>query len=138
MEIEKIYLASSFKLLDKIEFVADILKDERYEITREWWHHDFKKIDKTGEEWYRDERVEQVCKDNFDAIEEADALVLVCPDDEPMKYNGANIELGYAHAKKKPTFAVGELKLSAMYVPVYRTPDTPSLLRTLKWYEEEA
>ncbi len=56
----------------------------------------------------------------------AEAVILVCPDDSPHRFTGANIEVGYALAKGKRVLVLGMLARSAMYASVekHRTIDT--------------
>jgi nucleoside 2-deoxyribosyltransferase len=114
----KFYLASSFKNAKKVNWIAEYLLSCGHKITTVWWHTDFKQvIDKSDADWYNDEQVKAISKRNFDGITAADALILVGTN-EPCKYNGANIELGYALALGKECYSVGCLERSAMYVPV--------------------
>ncbi len=125
----KIYLASSFDLKEKVQQVADILEKHGHQITRKWWDKNFKEIIKIeAPEWFQHPDVVAVAKKNFSAIEAADALILVAPHDRTKKFNGANIELGYALALKKFCFSLGKLEKSAMYVPVTQVTTIEELL----------
>ena len=86
----------------------------------------------SGEAWYNHPDVVAISKKNFDAIDEADAVLLVCPDDLPIRFNGANIEVGYAIAKGKPVYSIGKLQRSAMYVPVKRLNTIDDFLKEVK------
>lgn len=117
----KVYLASSFDLVTYVSDIAKSLESHGHKITVKWWHKDFKKaIQKPDDEWYKDGQVQDISRRNFEGIETADCLILVAHPNEPKKFNGANIELGYALALKKPCFALGKLERSAMYVPIKR------------------
>lgn len=129
-----VYIASSFKLKDRIERIAQRLWTEGFGITREWWHKDYKEIDLPDDEWYEHESVIQVCQDNFEAIDMADIVILVCPEDESKKFNGANIEIGYAIAKDKPVVSVGALGRSGMYQPLIKTDTIDELVSVV--YDE--
>lgn len=127
----KFYLASSFSLVSLVQELADILRQEGHEITTEWWHTDFKQVvQKPDADWYEDERVLAISKRNFDGIERADALILVAGK-TPKKFNGANIELGFALALGKMCYSVGALEKSAMYCPVRQFSTADELLSAL-------
>ena len=128
----KIYLASSFSLISLVKEVAEKLEKHGFEITRKWWTFDFKTIQIPDDEWYGLLEVKKCCVDNFKAIEKADCLILVANPKVPQKFNGANIELGYALALGKPCYSVGKLERSAMYVPVIKCRDLNEVLRRLE------
>jgi nucleoside 2-deoxyribosyltransferase len=116
----KFYLASSFDLVERVKKVAEILRKHGHEITCEWWVRDYKDmIWMSDDEWYEHFKVQEISKRNFDAVSKADVLLLVAGD-TPRKFNGANIELGYALALGKPCYSIGKLERSAMYVSVRR------------------
>ena len=69
---------------------------------------------------------------NFKGIDKADVLILVCPSDKPKKFNGANIELGYAIGKGKIVMSVGLLERSAMYHGVANFSGLDGILIRLK------
>ncbi len=132
----KVYLASSFKLKDRVERIAEKLKKNGYDITREWWHTNFKKDDGMDElsdrEWYQHEDVEWVVQESFDAIEEADIYILVAPEDYTKKFNGANIEFGYALAKGLECYSIGEIERTAMYQPLNKCSHIDELIKELE------
>ncbi len=129
----KIYLASSFSLKDRVERIANRLKDEGHEITREWWHDNFKqKIDLDDEQWYSHDKIQWVCQKNFHAIEKADAYVLIAPKYKSKKFNGANIEFGYALAKGKECYSIGQIERSGMYQPLKKCFSIDALVQCLK------
>lgn len=117
-DITKFYLASSFSLKDKVIKLAEALKKKGHEVTHDWWNFDYKTINLPDYEWYKHPKVEGISEKNFDAIDRADALILVAPDKECKKFNGANIEVGYALARGMEVLSVGVLERSAMYVPL--------------------
>lgn len=130
----RFYLASCFELVEEVENLASILESEGHEITQKWWLKDYKKLDLPDFEWYSDERVRVISERNFNAIEFCHIFVLVSSN-TPRKFNGANIELGFAIALGKQVVSVGKLERSAMYVPLTQYPDIPSLMEHLrKWY----
>lgn len=127
----KVYVASSFSLIPRVERVVKVLEDWGYEITVKWWARvyqveglgaqatqDLKKIYAglpPGEFYERPETLKSYLSD-LGGIDEADALVLVGPKVASRgALVGANIELGYALGKGKPCFSVGALMNSAMY-----------------------
>src|SRR5712692_5814711 len=128
----RIYVASSFELKEAAQRVAKALESQGHVITREWWKRDYKLIQVPDEEWYKRSDILDVAKANYAAIDDADALVLVCPNDTPHKFTGANVEVGYALARNKRVMAVGKLQRSAMYVPVERYHSLENLLDSIE------
>ncbi len=124
----KVYLASSFDLVKKVEALASVLRKNGNIVTVEWWHKDFKKLPLTDVDWYKDARVTAISERNFRGIREADIFVLIAPTLTSKKFNGANIELGYALALGKPCYSVGHLQRSAMYVPVIKCESIEEVL----------
>ncbi len=124
----KVYLASSFELIRKVEAIAKTLRDKGHTVTVEWWHKDYKKLPLSDSNWYEDARVKAISERNFRGIREADIFVLVAPTLRGKKFNGANIELGYALALEKPCYSVGRLQRSAMYVPVTKCDSIQEVL----------
>jgi len=131
----KVYIASSFQLTEKVIEVSQILWKHGIEVTQAWWKRDYKKMPLSGEAWYNHSDVIAISKKNFDAIDEADAVLLVCPDFTPIRFNGANIEVGYAIAKGKPVYSIGKLQRSAMYVPVKRLNTIDEFLKEVEQHE---
>jgi len=130
----KVYLASSFDLTERVQKIADLLQEKGIGVTRKWWLKDYKSAfgQISNEAWYREEKVRWVSRENFKAIDQADAVILVCPPDSPHNFTGANIEVGYAIAKNKRVLSVGALGRSAMYVPVEKHSSIETLLLALK------
>jgi nucleoside 2-deoxyribosyltransferase len=130
----KVYLASSFDLSERVQKIADLLQSKGISVTRKWWLMDYKTAfgQVSNEAWYRKEKVKWVSRENFKAIDQADAVILVCPPDSPHNFTGANIEVGYAIAKNKRVISVGALGRSAMYVPVEKHSSIETLLPALK------
>jgi nucleoside 2-deoxyribosyltransferase len=126
-----IYIASSFSLTDRVQRVYEALESAGHEVPDVWWNEDLKQIDLPDDKWYQHPDVEAIAERHWNSIEEADAYVLVCPEEEPKKYNGANVELGYAHANGLDCYSVGALERSAMYVPVNRVGSIGELLGEL-------
>jgi len=126
----KVYLASSFDLIRRVEAIAKTLREKGHTVTVEWWHKDYKKLPLEDVDWYEDVRVQAISERNFRGILEADIFVLVAPTLSSKKFNGANIELGYALALGKPCYSVGHLQRSAMYVPVTKCDSIEEVLET--------
>jgi nucleoside 2-deoxyribosyltransferase len=124
----KVYLASSFDLTKKVEALAGVLRKNGHVVTVEWWNKDFKKLPLTDVDWYEDARVTAISERNFRGIREADIFVLIAPTLTSKKFNGANVELGYALALGKPCYSVGRLQRSAMYVPVIKCESMEEVL----------
>jgi len=124
----KVYLASSFSLIQKVEASAEVLREKGHIVTVEWWHKDYKKLPFADVDWYEDPRVIAISERNFRGIREADIFVLIAPTLTSKKFNGANIELGYALALGKPCYSVGCLQRSAMYAPVTKCDSVEEVL----------
>jgi len=112
--------------------IKDALLLSSFEIPVIWWKHDFKKMDLSDNEWYINPEVIKVKERNFNGIDESDAVVLVCPEDNSKKYNGANIEVGYALGKEKPVYSIGCLERSAMYCDVIKCIGIKHLISELQ------
>lgn len=126
-----VYLASSFDLKSRVISLAEQLKKHGIGVTVEWWNHDFKEIDVPDSEWYNSDKIKWVKERNFKGIDDADAFILVCPDNVCKKFNGANIELGYAIGKGKPVFRYGNVERSAMYHGVGTFADVDGLINRI-------
>jgi nucleoside 2-deoxyribosyltransferase len=129
----KVYLASSFALKGRVQAITDELASKGVETTVSWWRRDAKeRLAGLGDDdWYADGTVQEIFRTDLAGVDAADALVLVCPEDAPCRFNGANVELGYALAKGKPLFAIGKLERSALYASVTRCADVRDLVRKL-------
>ena len=78
------------------------------------------------------ETIRSLSKENFDAVDQVDTRIPICPDDSSHSFTGANVEVGYAMAKNKRIFSVGVLQRSAMYVPVEKFKSITDLLPVLE------
>jgi len=130
LQTMKFYLASDFELKQRVVLVAEYLKSANHSITREWWHYDFKQLELPDKIWYKEHNVVDVSKRNFQAIRECDVFLIVAHHKKARKFNGANIELGYALALGKPCFSLGRLQRSAMYVPVVKCSNINEVLQS--------
>lgn len=126
----KVYIASSFDLLEKVIDTAQTLWENGIQITIAWWKKDYKKID--DPDWYSRPDVIEASQKNFDAIDKADAVLLVCPDFVGECFNEANVAVGYAIAKGKPVYSIGVLQRSEMYVPIIKLKDIDEFLKEVK------
>jgi len=147
----KIYLASSFKFIPRIERLTNLLEIDGFEITLKWWKRiyqteelgqvktsDLKKIyaDLDPSEFYSKPETKQSYLSDLKAIEESEALILVAPDKASRNdFVGANIELGYALALGIHCLSIGELNKSAMYHGVKKCETYIDLLSELKLLE---
>jgi nucleoside 2-deoxyribosyltransferase len=131
IKMTKFYIASSFSLKEKVLKLAKALEEEGHEVIHDWWNFDYKTIDLPDNEWYRHPKVTGISLKNFSAIDKADGVILVAPDQECKKFNGANIEVGYALAQGKEVLSVGVLERSAMYVPVNQYATIEDLINDL-------
>ena len=113
----KIYLASSFSLVERVKWVCEYLEMYGHEVTVKWWEKDFKTAfgNVTDDFWYGIPGIKEIHDRNFKGIDDADVLILIAPKTEPRKFNGANIEVGYALARGKRVMAFGNIERSAMY-----------------------
>lgn len=133
----KIYLASKFNLKDDVQYLSNLLEEEGHEITVKWWEKDFKKEfgEISDDEWYTLPDIESVCSRNFRGIDEADVVILIASL-EAQKFNGANIEMGYALAKGKKVMSIGKIERSAMYWGIKKYPHMNALLMDLRIGDE--
>lgn len=135
----KIYLASSFDLVTETEHASGYLEAKGHVITVKWWSADRvdiceKKADLGSDDFYDDPLCEVIFLKDVKGVRDADALVLV-GGDPPIKFNGANVELGMAYALGKPCFSVGHTVHSAMYYPVKRCRNLGELALELTMFE---
>ena len=133
---ETVYIASSFNLKERVQRVYDALTDAGYGVPDVWWDEsreqaDLKTIDEPDHYWYQLNVVQRRAERHWRNIEEADVFVIVAPEEGTKKFNGANIELGYAIASGCACYSVGRLERSAMYEPVVQTDVVDELLREL-------
>lgn len=138
----KIYVASSFSLIPKVEQVVSALEKVGHKITVKWWKRiyqtenlgsvDTQKLKKLlndldPDEFYSRPEVKKTFMVDLQGIEDAECFVLVA-DDVPRNYGGANIELGYAMGCGKDCFSIGVLANSALYWAVKRCETIPELI----------
>jgi len=137
-----IYLASSFKLIEKVEKAAKALEDNGFKITEKWWKRPYqveglgvvqtselKKMyeDLTTEEFYEKPETKLSYECDYKGVKNADIFVFIA-DDTPRKYNGANVELGIALSDQKPCFSIGTLENSVLYYPIVKCADIQEVI----------
>lgn len=129
----KIYIASSFDLIDKITKVCHVLEEHGHEVLVKWWTRlDLKKKfeELTEEEFYDEWENQNAFEMDLNGVMACDVLLFVA-DDEPKYYGGADVELGIAIGNHKRCMVLGKLRKSAMYYPVYRAKDLDDVLYVL-------
>jgi len=144
IEPVKIYIASSFSLVDKVQVLSDMLEDAGHEITVKWWAREY---EIEGEDIHTTEL--KVINDSLDrhifnslketrfsywddlnGVLNCDAFIFLA-DDEPRKYNGASVELGIALGHFKACFLLGELENSVLFSQLIYCENIPDLLSRL-------
>lgn len=130
--LKRAYVASTFRLADRIPHVEKILNDADWEIIDRWWLDDAKvRLPKTSKGFYAIPEVQAIAERHWSAIRDCDALVLVAGK-EPLRFTGAAIEFGYAHALGKPLVVYGFAKLSAMWAPAIHCTTTQQFAQTMR------
>lgn len=134
----KVYLASSFDLKGDVMWLTKRLEEEGHEITVKWWRRDFKQAMGIvcDNSWYSFPEIKEILERNFEGIDNSDVLILVCPLQYSMKFNGANVEVGYALAKGKRVLSFGMIERSAMYWAIERHYVLDTLFGALKEGEQ--
>lgn len=92
---KKIYVASAYINIGKARQNADLLKSYGYEITSRWLI-------------FGDEISNETAQMDLDDIDRADCLVLLNWNENPSITGGCHVEFGYALAKGKGVFLVGD------------------------------
>ena len=133
----KIYIASSFKLCERVEAISNILVNEGHEITVKWWNRTYH-IEGEGEVntqilkirndllppdiFYSLPECKLSYESDFQGVKEAEIFLFVA-DIEPRNYSGANVELGIALSDHKPCYSLGRLPNSVLYYKIKRCRD---------------
>ncbi len=125
----KFYLASSFKLIEKVKEVCKAIEGYGHSVTVKWWSREYDipnegKVKTTilkeryeeldPDDFYNRPETKRSYLDDFKGVIDADFFIFVA-DEIPRKYNGANVELGIALANIIPCFSIGNLELSPLY-----------------------
>lgn len=134
----KIYIASSFSLIEKVEKACKLLEEAGHEILVKWWTrlHLKQKFDiLEPDEFYEEPECGIAYERDFNGIMNCDVLFFVA-DDKPRCYTGANVELGIALGNAKRCISIGRLQNSALYWAVYRAKDIDEVLEMLDMLEE--
>jgi hypothetical protein len=142
----KVYLASSFKLIEKVKKVCTVLEAWDHEITEKWWDRpyqvkslgkihtsDLKKIydGLPPHEFYSKPETMMSFDLDYLGVINADAFVFVA-DSKPRKYNGANVELGIALGVGIPCYYMGVLENSVLYYTTKKCHSYDELLENLE------
>lgn len=138
----EVYIGSSFSLKDRVQHVYETLTEAGHVVPDVWWDEsreqaDLKVLDLPDEEWYEHPKVMKRALRHWETIEQCDVFVLVAPEEGTKKFNGANLELGYAFGTGSICYSVGRLERSAMYigpdeVPVRQVESAEELLEALE------
>jgi hypothetical protein len=131
----KIYIASSSKFINECQILATNLEEEfDFTITRKWWNHYVKDEPKfkdiADQAFYAHPQVQTINWLDFEAVREADAVVVITKDE--YKLTGAMIELGYALALGKPVYILGDFKRSAMLASCIQVRDIQQLISAFR------
>jgi len=140
----KLYIASSFKLVDRVKEVSSFLESQGFSITEKWWDRiyniDGQDIITTELKAINDDLLPHKFYDipetiksfhlDFEGVMNADAFVFVASE-EKRKYNGASVELGLALGRKIPCYLLGKLENSVLFTPLIRCRDPWDLLGKL-------
>lgn len=134
----KIYIASSFSLIPKIEVVCKALEDAGHEVLVKWWTRiELKKQFKvlSRDEFYDEPECKNAYERDLEGVMTCDVLLFVA-DEEIRRYSGANVELGMALGNAKRCIVLGNLQNSAMYYPVYWADDLEDVIEILRLLED--
>lgn len=134
----KVYIASSFSLIPRVEEACRLLEEAGHVVLVKWWTRlELKKQFEvlSPEDFYDEPECSYAYHRDFDGVMECDVLLFVASD-EPRYYTGANVELGIALGNKKFCMSVGRLRNSALYWGVYRCRNMDDVLGMLEIMEE--
>jgi len=142
----KVYLASSFALIPRVEELTLALENAGHQITVRWWSREYDipgegKVKTTDlkkrykklkqEEFYGHPETEFSYRADLKGVEDADAFIFVAGK-APRPFNGANVELGLALAWGKPCYVYGILPNSVMYWNTTRCDSISALIEALE------
>jgi len=130
----KIYIASSFSLLDDIESLVYQLELEGHEICVKWWtrielKHKFAPLE--PDTFYNEPECKYAFERDLQGIKDCDCLIFYADHDNERKYTGASVEIGIAIALNKPVYSLGRIQNSAMYYPLIRCKNRYELFKNL-------
>lgn len=140
----KIYIASSFSLVNKVQMLSNLLEIEGHSITVKWWAREYEiegehihttDLKVTNDNLDRDifnnlKETQTSYWDDLNGVLNCDAFIFLA-DDKQRKYNGASVELGIALGHFKASFLLGELENSVLFSQLIYCEDIPDLLRRL-------
>lgn len=137
---KKFYLASSFKLIHRVQKITDLLEAYGHTITEKWWDREYetghttelkKRYDKLRPGvFYQLKETEKSYMLDFQGIKDCDIFIFVA-DDKARRYNGACVELGIALAYGKPCYLLGSLENSVMFYQLKRLDCIDTLIYKL-------
>lgn len=135
----KFYLASSFDLASLCETTLRVLNSLGHTVPDVWWNVRTKDAyaDQGNAAFYGSSLVQSIAARHWRTLQEVDAVILISNLSEPRSFTGANVEVGYALGLGKPVFSLGQLKRSAMYVPVIQCAGMDDLMEALRCFALE-
>lgn len=135
----KVYIASSFSLLDRIERMLSQLRIMDIQYTVDWWNRKTLKrifMGLSKEDFYMREECIYAFKTDLQGIKDCDALIFIA-DEIPRKYNGGAVEIGIAIALNKPIVCWGRLENSAMFYPIQQFDSLKDVVNWLYIFKEK-
>ena len=147
MENKRIYIASSFSMVDKVDTLSKILELEGHTITVKWWDRKYEikgeqihttELKKTNHEldpitFNNLEETALSFWNDYNGIVSADIFIFYA-DDNPRKYNGASVELGIALGQMTPCYLLGKLENSVLFSTLNHCESIGVLLWKLEHY----
>ena len=130
----KIYIASSFSLIDKVETMCKALEEVGYEVLVKWWtRKDLKQkfLVLSPDDFYNEPESKIAFERDLQGVKDCDAVVFVAGD-RIIPFSGASVEIGMAFALDKPVYSIGVFKNSAMYYRINRCKDIQEILTKLR------
>lgn len=146
----KLYIASSFSLIDQIKTVSAVLEAFGHEITCKWWERLYQVEDKEmittelkkkyddlpSEIFYSKPETRKSYESDHEGIFEADVLLFLADIRIARKYTGANIEFGIALGLEIPCIIMGKVTNSVMYYPAHKITNFSELITALETLKE--
>jgi len=140
----KIYIASSFTMVDDVEALAKTLELHGHSITVKWWTREYEiegehihttELKVTNDNLDRDtfNNLNETTRsywDDLNGVLDCDVFIFFA-ETNPRKYNGASVELGIALACFKPCFLLGELENSVLFSQLIHCDTVKELLNRI-------
>ena len=140
----KVYIASSFDLIDLVDEYAGILEANGHEITVKWWDHVYEseggakapelkeKYDSYSWDQFMDRpEVAETFSRDFEGVKTAGAFLFVADPYIPKKYNGATAEYGIAVSNDIPCMLLGQLETSCLFKRLNKLESIYEVVRIL-------